>query len=880
MKISTLLLILLIPFIVKSQGVRGKLIDSKGEPLPFAGIFVKETQSGTSTNADAFYEIKLKPGTYNIVFQYLGYQSATQKVTIKDAFVDLNVVLTPISYSLGEVKIKSKGEDPAYVIIRKAIAMAKFYQFQVQEYETRVYVKGSGRIKKVPFLLRKTLKEEGLDTSTVYMVENISDITYIAPSTFKERVISVRSTIPDGAPSPMNYIRGNIYNTDINGAISPLSPKAFAYYRFVLDGSFFDGQNMVSKIKVIPRSNGDDVFTGSIYIVDNLWCVHSLSLTTFKEGFKINIGQIFSEVQTGVWMPASQNFNVSGSIYGFAFEGKYQTSASNYKIKLNPNLKAPKELIDEKTEEEKIPEATRLKTIDKNNDKEMEALLSGEKKLTRKDMKKLMNQFEKEEKKKDTMPEIEYRTEMKIDSNAYKMDSAFWAEARAIPLSEREIKSYDKKDSVIKNNAINMSGDTISIGNKKNKDSKDTLKKKKAFFSFNDLIFGRTFRLDSSTTLKYVSPLMGLQFNTVEGYALDVQFDLVKRFKNKHKLTLSPIGRYSFARDWFSGRGIIQYDYGKNKGNFSIEGGRYISQFNDKNPISYTLNTMASLTFERNFAKIYEKEYLKFDWNQRLNPELKLNFNSEFATRYRLKNSPHAKSFWSWKTREFASNSPENIELPNTDFDINDAFITQINFTATPWKKYYMENGKKYIRNESLKPEISFGYKKGWKDVFGSNVDFDLVEAGIYHSFEWGIRGDINLGLNGGYFLNNNNVYFTDFKHFMGNQTIFQTKTTGYRMLNYYNYSTKNYFAETFVHYQTRKFLVTQIAAARMLGLKENLIFNYLHTSNINYMEFGYGLDNIFRFMRLEFINSFSDFNYNGFAIRIGISGKFADAIK
>ena len=52
-----------------------------------------------------------------------------------------------------EVEVRAGKEDPAYTIIRKAIAKSKFHRLQVQHYSARVYVKGAGRVKDVPFLL-------------------------------------------------------------------------------------------------------------------------------------------------------------------------------------------------------------------------------------------------------------------------------------------------------------------------------------------------------------------------------------------------------------------------------------------------------------------------------------------------------------------------------------------------------------------------------------------------------------------------------------------------------------------------------------------------------------------------------------------------------
>ena len=71
--------------------------------------------------------------------------------------------------------------------MRKSIAKSKFHQLQVQHYTAQVYTKGAGRVKDVPFLLEKRLQKEGVDSSTVFLSESVSEITFDQPNTMQER---------------------------------------------------------------------------------------------------------------------------------------------------------------------------------------------------------------------------------------------------------------------------------------------------------------------------------------------------------------------------------------------------------------------------------------------------------------------------------------------------------------------------------------------------------------------------------------------------------------------------------------------------------------------------------------------------------------------
>ena len=88
-------------------------------------------------------------------------------------------------------------------------------------------------------------------------------------------MISVRSNGDDNDTSPNSYIMGSFYEPTIADAISPLSPKAFGYYKFEYLGTFSDRQYEISKIRVTPRSRGDDVFEGILNIVEDYWSIYN-----------------------------------------------------------------------------------------------------------------------------------------------------------------------------------------------------------------------------------------------------------------------------------------------------------------------------------------------------------------------------------------------------------------------------------------------------------------------------------------------------------------------------------------------------------------------------------------------------------------------------
>jgi hypothetical protein len=409
-----------------AQGIRGKVSTTEGEPLPFASVYIRNLEDGVPTNENGLYEFRLKPGFYDVVVQFLGYKSQLETVEVRDAWIELDFKLESQIYTLSEVEVRAGAEDPALTVMRKAIAKAKYHRMQLQSYSTTVYLKGTGQLTDAPFFMKKTLEEEGLKLNEAYTSESVSRITFTLPDKVEEKVISIRTNGENQGTSPAPYIQASFYQDQINGIVSPLSRYAFQYYKFKYEGSFFDQDVMVSKVKVTPRSRGEKVFEGYIYIIEDLWAIHSLDLKTSLMGFQITAKQQYAPVAENVWMPLTHTYTFGGKIFGFAGEFKYLASTREYEVTLNPDLATVPEIIDEKVQD--IPD--NIQRIDKS----LSALeqLASEEPKTRKEYRKLLNEYEKQslqEKKNEESETVISERYYSVDSLAKKRNLSYWSGA-------------------------------------------------------------------------------------------------------------------------------------------------------------------------------------------------------------------------------------------------------------------------------------------------------------------------------------------------------------------------------------------------------------------------------------------------------------------
>lgn len=81
-----------------------------GEALIGATIFIKEIDNGSVSNVYGFYSITLSPGTYTLMFNYLGYQPISKTIAL-DQNTQLDIELVPERAQLEEIVVEAEEEQ-------------------------------------------------------------------------------------------------------------------------------------------------------------------------------------------------------------------------------------------------------------------------------------------------------------------------------------------------------------------------------------------------------------------------------------------------------------------------------------------------------------------------------------------------------------------------------------------------------------------------------------------------------------------------------------------------------------------------------------------------------------------------------------------------
>ena len=96
----------------KSQqkfSINGIVNDRQGRVIPSATVFLSNSQSVTTTDAEGIFSFGyLKPGVYEIVVKTLGYALTTETVTLQERSETIAIVLNENTISLDPVVIKSQ----------------------------------------------------------------------------------------------------------------------------------------------------------------------------------------------------------------------------------------------------------------------------------------------------------------------------------------------------------------------------------------------------------------------------------------------------------------------------------------------------------------------------------------------------------------------------------------------------------------------------------------------------------------------------------------------------------------------------------------------------------------------------------------------------
>ncbi|MBN2862296.1 MAG: carboxypeptidase-like regulatory domain-containing protein [Bacteroidales bacterium] len=890
MKISLQIVVfyILTSVVTDAQIIKGRISSQSGDPVAYATVYIQELKQGTTANAKGNYEIKLPSGKYLVTYQSLGYSPVFHEITVTEATIYRDVILTMQYYEIPEVRISATGEDPAYRIMRKAIGMAPYYLNNINYYKADVYIKGNVVFNKIPKLLQKqftitTRNEDGTEGKAMrikegdlFMLESFNEVEFTAPDRYEQKVISINSTLPEQGNniSPMDLIQASFYEPLIADlAVSPLSPQAFGHYKFRYMGATPQGNNLINKIQVIPKVKSQQLFEGTIYIIEDLWCLQSVDLINDNLAGRISIRQLYIPVQDDIWMPVSHKFSINIGIMGVRADGEYASSVKYTEVRPNNSLEKPSSITSDRFA---AYIAAPEKKLSKNQEKIEEMLQKDE--MTNRDMVKLSRLMDRES--ENALPdsirnslEIKDNSVRKVEDDATKKDSAYWAEIRPIPLSEMEVQSIRIRDSINRESSLReVRTDSVA----------GTAKKEKSRFlkALSTIGFGHTWSDTSGLSFRFGGLLDGqnYSFNPVDGFVYGIDFRISKRWEDNSVLTLAPELNRAFSRESFLWRVNGSYSFNSMKqGQIFFRTGRTSSDISSGGSINTFLNTVTSLLLKKNYLKLYDSRYFFFGYRGEITNGLRIEFIAGYDKRGILANTTDYSLIKS--SREYSENIPENSYLddgadPLYELRDHKHFETVTSISYTPRQRYRIVNNAKLPQGSDW-PTFELTWKHGMNESPGSTgiyKHFDMIKLQIHKEHDLGAFSNFTWRLRTGFFLNESSLTFFDFFHFNAQPlpVLIDNYQDAFRLPDYYSLSTPEFHGEAHIKYTTPYLLLKYLPGLSKTLMRENLSLSYLGSDfHGSYTEIGYSISEISLIGELGVYAGFENFKYKNTGVRL-----------
>ena len=790
--------------------VKGKITDTKSEPLSFVSVYLDNSITGTTSNDNGEYVLDIKkPGTYVVLFQFLGYKTLKKEVTISNFPFRLNAVLEEQDVKLDAISISTK-ENPANNIIRNAIVNKDKNTDKFAKYTAKFYSRGLYKIKDAP---EKFMGQNmgdfggGLDSTRsgiIYLSETVSEIKFQKkPKKFKEKIIASKVS---GRDNGISFNRAedaniNFYNNSVefgNDLVSPISTNAFSYYKFKLEGTFYDKNGrLINKINIIPKRKNDRVFSGYIYIVEDDWALYGADVLVTGAQVNIPVVDVLHLKQdynysknNDAWVLISQSIDFKVNFFGFKFDGRFSSAYSAYNF--SPNLKK--------------------------------------------------NTFTNEV--------------LTFEEKATEKDSVFWNNLRPVPLTTEEVKDYKVKDS-------------IKVV-RKSKKYLDSINKKQNKFSLLAPLTGYTYRNSyEKWFLNFDGLIDDLNFNTVKGFNASLGLNYFKRQNDEGKWwNIGAKVNYGLSEKKFR----PLFFFNKKWDNFSrprlnISGGIVTPQFNGRNPILNLNNTFSSLLDNYNYLKIYEKSYAKVGYSQEISNGLYFSGSLELANRKPLFNTTEYSFVSKTKNGGYTSNNPLNpSDFNNAAFDAHNIATLNIGARFVFGQKYLSYPDRKFNIGNPKYPTLGFNYVKKF-GATNKNLNSDLFLLNVRQNINAGNYGNFVYNIRGGMFLKKKNIAFMDYLQANGNQLSFplDNNLSSFGLLEYYKFYTNDKYTEAHIEHNFKGAIFGKIPLINKLNFYLVGGAKTLFMANKKpYTEYSVGLDNIgfgkWRFLRVDFVKS----NYGG----------------
>jgi hypothetical protein len=803
------LLLLSLSAYAQETVISGKVTDANsGDPLPFVNVILVGTTWGATTDFDGNYKIKTTSPSDTLSVSYIGYKTRKKAIT-KGISQVINFQIEEVSTALQEVVINA-GENPAYAILRKVVRnKSNNDKRKLTAYEYDTYTKIEIDVDHITekFRQRKLVQKitQVLDSIDVIAGE---DGKPVLPMLITE---SVSKIYYRDNPS-LRY--ENILRSKINGlgvtdgnTVTQFVGSSFQEYNF-----YQNWLNIVGKEFVSPIADGWRLYY-EYDLVDSL-----------------DVGGFYC-YRLDFFPKSPQDLAFTGSMWitrdGYALKQIDVTMAKTANINFVEKIKIQQELEPAGKGEPWLPVKNRV-LVDVGELSNTSAGMLAKFYTSNKNF--VINQPRE--------PSFYHQPIIMAEDARQNEEDQFWDSLRHEPLTGTEKNVYRMIDTLQSIPVVRTYTDIAKI------------------------IVSGYYKAGKIDVGPYVSMLA---VNNIEGLRLQPGFRTNIKFSDKWVLG-AQLG-YGFKDERFKYTAYVQRILSRDRWTtVTIRARSDLGRVGvDEETAGDNFLLLASQRFGF-FRRGYYMNEARVDFRR----ELFKGFTQRVGFRYLEFDPTFAFGYYE---------NPENI----AESDIHQGFTTSEVILESRYARdeLFIQSDNDRISLGATKwPVITVRYTRGFKGLMASDFDYQKLRLSVYKRIKFG-----PLGL--GYMNVTAEKIFGALPYPMlglhlGNQSIIYTPVT-YNLMNYGEFVSDRYLTLQYQHH-FEGFLLNRIPLMRKLKWRlvgeANVIWGSLGQANIDlnspvtpsgeptlplgyfdsrpYVELGYGIENIFRFFRIDFVHRMS----------------------
>lgn len=808
-KVKTIILILLsalISFSAWSQTIiTGRVTDATtGDPLPYVAIRGVNIKLGAITDFDGYYSIETTEPVDSLLTSYMGYTSVRKAVVLNQTQV-IDFSLSEAASTLQEFVVRPGGINPAVVIMKRAQKRKKDYNPEkIEFYEYEAYNKVQLAVDNVT----ENFKRRKIYSAMEPLFDTIS--SFSDSSAKKVLPVFVSETISDyyfrkfprRTKEKIKAIKIQGVGVGDESYVSQILGSTFQQYNFYENNLYILDKDFISPMSSTANAYYYFTLRDSV-VIDGKSC-YQIQVDPKNPMDLVFQGMIWIETKSYALKQLSLEITSEANL-NFVEKLKIQQEFEE----VEPTYWLPNKtrvLID-------IAELT-------NNTVGMIGLYYNSTKNT----------------KINALHELPfYEEKVEVADNSFDRSEEYWDTARHERITEEDRRVYQMVDSLKNQPMIKSYIDIVEIA-------------VEGHIPKGKIDIGPWYYL--------------LGYNNLEGLRTRIGFRTSPKF---HKdFQFRGYGAYGFGDEQFKYGAFADYVFSRTKWS---KAGIFIK--NDVELIGLTDEDVGTSALYDAFALLgtdqLNRSFTKKIWAEK---ELVKGYTQRV-------NLTH-------KTYEFEPIGDFNFGYYETSGDTTSSVrsnfdITSINLRGRFSRKeqFIYRRTSRYSLGNLKAPVLSLDYTRGFDNILGGDFTFDKVGAELwqYNSlgnlgmFEYTIKAYKTFG----------EAPYPALYIMRGNQSIFSSSLS-YNLMDFFEFAADQYVSADYEH-QFNGLIMNRIPLAKRLKWRSfvntKAVYGTMSEANralmplnnpsitnpsffkngIPYVEVGYGIENIFRFIRVDFIH-------------------------